>query len=112
MSDPEGYWELHAEFCKCLAHPVRLRILDALGKGERSFGELEKITGQSKVNLSRHLTLLADRGVVRRRREGRRGHLSLANPKILRAYGLMTEAMSDSLERELAAIGERGGERG
>jgi DNA-binding transcriptional ArsR family regulator len=106
MSDPEtAYWDLHADFCKSLAHPVRLRILAGLADGELSFAELGELTRQSKVNLSRHLAVLVERGVVHRRREGRQIRLSIGNRKILRAYRLMSDAMSEILQREADAIG-------
>jgi DNA-binding transcriptional ArsR family regulator len=85
---------------------VRLQIISALADGERSCAELIESTGQSKVNLSRHVSLLASRGVVRRRRQGKRLFVAIANPNILQAYLLMSGALREILAAEMTTVTE------
>lgn len=53
-----------------LADPTRLRIMTLLRSMELSVGELAQVLGQSQPRVSRHLKILADAGMVERRKEG------------------------------------------
>ena len=59
-----------ADRFQALADPTRLRILALLRAMELSVGELAQVLGQSQPRVSRHLKILADAGVVERRKEG------------------------------------------
>ena len=58
------------EIFRALADPTRLRILALLRAMELSIGELAQVLGQSQPRVSRHVKILADAGIARRRREG------------------------------------------
>lgn len=78
-----------------LSHPDRLEILMQLCRGERSVGELQKVTGLGQANLSRQLSLLDSGGLVRRRAEGTRRYYSLSDdslPEICRVATRSLEA--------------------
>ncbi len=55
---------------QALADPSRLRILSLLRSMELSVGELAHVLGQSQPRVSRHVRILADAGLVARRKEG------------------------------------------
>ena len=59
-----------ADHFQALADPTRLRILALLRQMELSVGELAQVLGQSQPRVSRHLKILADAGVLERRKEG------------------------------------------
>jgi ArsR family transcriptional regulator len=59
-----------ADRFQALADPTRLRILALLRRMELSVGELAQVLGQSQPRVSRHLKILADAGVLERRKEG------------------------------------------
>lgn len=67
-----------ADHFQALADPTRLRILALLREIELSVGELAQVLGQSQPRVSRHLKILADAGVLERRKEGSWVFLSLA----------------------------------
>ena len=69
-----------ANIFQALADPSRLRILALLRSMELSVGELAQVLGQSQPRVSRHLRILADAGVVERRKEGSWVFLNLADP--------------------------------
>ena len=69
-----------AEVFQALADPSRLRILALLRSMELSVGELAQVLGQSQPRVSRHLRILADSGLVERRKEGSWVFLTLADP--------------------------------
>jgi DNA-binding transcriptional ArsR family regulator len=91
-------FQMQANICKVFSHPKRLEILCELKSGEKSFGELQDVTGLSKANLSQHLSILRDRGVIKARREGQHMHFSVANPKITQACELMHEVLCEQIE--------------
>lgn len=59
-----------ARYFSLLAEPTRLKILHAICRGERSVSEIVEATGATQTNVSRHLALLHQAGVVGRRRDG------------------------------------------
>ncbi len=95
----DDVYELHASICKTFANPWRLRIIEALGEDERTVSELVEVLGIPKSNVSQHLGLMRNKGVVAYRREGGHVHYSLSNPKIRVACRLMREVLMEELER-------------
>jgi ArsR family transcriptional regulator len=67
-----------ADRFQALADPTRLRIVALLRLMELSVGELAQVLGQSQPRVSRHLKILADAGVLDRRKEGSWVFLTLA----------------------------------
>lgn len=60
-----------SEFFRALSDPMRLRILDELrSAGPASVGELTQRLGSSQANVSKHLSTLAQRGLVERETQG------------------------------------------
>jgi ArsR family transcriptional regulator len=58
------------EIFRALADPTRLRVITLLRSMELSVGELAQVLGQSQPRVSRHVKILADAGLVDRRKEG------------------------------------------
>ena len=63
---------------KALAHPVRLALVEELGRGERCVAQLHDLVGLDLSTVSRHLKLLADAGLLQARRDGQKVFYSLA----------------------------------
>jgi DNA-binding transcriptional ArsR family regulator len=80
---PEAVVTLVARRFQVLAEPVRIRLLDRLRAGERSVGELALAVGCSQQNVSRHLAVLGEAGVVARRKQGTRAYYRIADPTVL-----------------------------
>lgn len=68
--DADARYRLHAEICKVLTDPKRLRLLDALREGPRSVGQLAMAAGMSVPNASQHLAVLRHAGLVETTRVG------------------------------------------
>ena len=98
-AEQDRLYDLHAAICKTFANPWRLRIVEALGRGEMTVSHLVEVLGIPKSNVSQHLGIMREKGVVECRREG--GHVvyHLCNPKTLAACHLMREVLLDQLER-------------
>jgi len=103
--DDERFYCLHSDLCKTLANAKRQMIMNALRDGEISVGEIAESTGIAQATLSQHLTIMRTRGVVVSRRSGTSVFYSLANPKILQAFDLITEVMRESLGEQARAAG-------
>lgn len=68
-----------AEMFQAVSDPTRLRILALLARMELSVGELAQLLGQSQPRVSRHVRILADAGIVDRRKEGSWVFLAIAD---------------------------------
>ena len=97
MADRQLY-ELHAAICQTLANPKRLEIIDRLRDGEIPVSELAEAMGISQANLSQHLAVMRQKGIVTTRREGLSVYYRLSNPKIIRACDLMRQVLLEHLE--------------
>ena len=97
MADRQIY-KLHAAICHTLANPKRLEIIDKLRTHELSVTELGEALEISQANLSQHLALMRERGIVTTRREGLNVFYKLGNPKIVKACDLMRQVLLEHLE--------------
>ena len=103
-------FRLQAEICKTLADVKRLMIIHELRNGEKSVGQLVSELGVPQANVSQHLAILRERGIVSTRREGTSIYYSLANPKIGQACDMVQEVLADQLARNQVlarSLGER-----
>ena len=88
-------YQLHASVCKGLADPKRLLILYALRNGELSVSEICEEVGFAQANVSQHLAVLRDKGLVRTRKEGQFVFYSVSSPKIIQALELLRQVMTE-----------------
>ena len=72
-----------AEVIKCLGHPLRLRILEALESGEKTVTELQDHAGAPQAAVSQQLATMRARGVVDNRRDGARVYYRITEPKVM-----------------------------
>jgi ArsR family transcriptional regulator len=91
-----------AAICKTLADPKRLMILHELRDEEKSVSQIVSALGLPQSNVSQHLAILRERGIVTTRREGTTIYYSLANPKIGEACDLVREVLADQLSQNQA----------
>jgi DNA-binding transcriptional ArsR family regulator len=94
---PEDLVELIAERFRALAEPTRIKILDRLRDGEATVQELTEVIGSTQQNVSKHLGVLRQAGIVRRRRDGNFVHYSIADQGVL----ALCEDVCGSLRRQL-----------
>jgi DNA-binding transcriptional ArsR family regulator len=93
-------YDLQAEICGALANPIRLQILDILSEHEMTSSELLEILKIPKANLSQHLAVLKDAGVIHARKEGLFQYMSLAIPKIKDACTLVKSVLLEKIAME------------
>lgn len=93
--DKAMLFEMQANICQALANPKRLQVLDLLKAGELSVGDMVKVMGIPKANLSQHLAVMREKGIVSARREGTTVYYRLARPRITEACAIMREVLMD-----------------
>jgi DNA-binding transcriptional ArsR family regulator len=77
--------ETTARMLKCLGHPLRLRILDLLEReGELTVSEVQEALGLEQAVCSQHLSLMRDKGILARRKDGVHVYYSLGDPRSLK----------------------------
>lgn len=79
--DPDRL-ERAAAVIKCLGHPLRLQLLDALEGGAATVTELQALTGATQAMVSQQLATLRGHGVVTARRNGPFVRYAIAEPKV------------------------------
>jgi ArsR family transcriptional regulator, virulence genes transcriptional regulator len=94
----EELYHLQAEFCKGMAHPKRIRILRTLKSGEKTVTELTRLTGIPQSNVSQHLALLRQFGLLNTRREGTNIYYAISDPRIVEACELVRSCIAERLK--------------
>jgi len=100
----ESFYILQSEFCKTLSNPKRQEILDTLRIKELTVSELAEKTNISQANLSQHLGSLRTKGLVSTRRDGIHVYYHLSNPKIIKAFDLISEILNDTLSYQANTV--------
>jgi len=93
-----GALELVAARFRMLAEPMRLRLLNELRDREQTVTALVEATGAGQANVSKHLSLLADAGMVGRRKEGLNVYYFIADESLFE----LCDLVCGRLQKELA----------
>jgi len=90
---------LHAEICKVFSNPTRLEILNLLRNKKMSVTELIHKTKLSQANISQHLSIMKSKGIVTSERNGKNIYYKLQNSKIIKAFDIIKEVLTERLEK-------------
>jgi DNA-binding transcriptional ArsR family regulator len=93
-------FELIAARFRILSEPMRLKILHALMEGEMTVGQLVTHTAAGQANISKHLGILQEAGMVARRKEG-----------LCAYYRIADESVFDHCEKICLGLGQHYEER-
>jgi DNA-binding transcriptional ArsR family regulator len=74
--------ELVAHRFRVLGEPMRIKLLDRLREGDATVGELQQALGASQQNVSKHLGILRDAGMVGRTKDGNHTRYSISDPGV------------------------------
>ncbi|MEO1299725.1 MAG: metalloregulator ArsR/SmtB family transcription factor [Cyanobacteria bacterium J06636_16] len=91
---------LMADFFKVLAEASRLQIVCALKSGAKNVTEIIEATGLGQANVSKHLKMLAQAGVVSRQPQGVSVYYQIANPFVFELCELVCDALSIQIEQQ------------
>lgn len=76
---------------KAMSHPLRLKILCTLGDQEISVQEIVDYVGTSQSNISQHLAILRDKGILAARKDANRVFYRVSDARTLQLIGMMRE---------------------
>lgn len=97
----EAALEKVAERFKAFSEPTRLMLLYTLMDGEKNVSELVKETGGLQANVSKHLAILLDAGILGRRRQGTSAYYRIVDESVFELCDLVCGSIHDRLASEL-----------
>lgn len=92
----EHIFELQADLLKALAHPRRLEIIHLLRDQQLCVSDIYEMLDLPQANISQHLMILRDAGVVTTTRDGKQVFYTLADPRVIAASDLLREILIDT----------------
>jgi DNA-binding transcriptional ArsR family regulator len=96
--------ELIASRFRALSEPVRLRLLNLLMQGEHTVGRLVEASGSGQANVSKHLAVLRDAGMIGMRKEGLNTVCHIADPTVKELCEMMCSRLREEVEIKAAAL--------
>ncbi|MDO8292379.1 MAG: metalloregulator ArsR/SmtB family transcription factor [Gallionella sp.] len=91
LIDREEDIQQAAQAIKAIAHPLRLKILCVLGDQEISVQDIVEQVGTSQSNISQHLAILRDKGVLATRKDANRVYYRIGDLRTLKLVGMMRD---------------------
>ena len=104
---PPELVELVAARFRTLGEPIRIRLLQALRAGERTVGELVTAVGSTQPNVSKHLRILQEAGLVARRQEGNSVYCRIADPSVFDLCDSVCGAIREQVSATARLVGAR-----
>ncbi|HVT91047.1 MAG TPA: metalloregulator ArsR/SmtB family transcription factor [Tepidisphaeraceae bacterium] len=92
-----------AQTFRVLGDPSRLQILQALMSGPRTVNEVAENTNKGQANVSKHLGLLADAGMVSRTPRGTQVVYRIADRLVYRLCDMVCGSVRDQLAKQVEA---------
>jgi ArsR family transcriptional regulator len=96
--------ELIAARFRALSEPMRLRLLNLLMGGEMTVGQLVEATGSSQANVSKHLSVLREAGMIAMRKEGLSSFCFIADPVVNELCEMMCSRLREEMESKTRAF--------
>lgn len=81
---------------KAMSHPLRLKILCTLGDQEISVQDIVDSVGTSQSNISQHLAILRDKGILASRKDANKVFYRVSDRRTLKLIGMMQEVFCSS----------------
>lgn len=97
---PDPLIEMIAQRFRILSEPMRIKLLDRLRDGEASVQELQEATGASQQNVSKHLGLLLNAGMVSRTKSGNHSLYAIADDGVF----LLCDHVCGGLRRDAGEL--------
>jgi ArsR family transcriptional regulator len=91
LMDKEEHIEQASRAMKAMSHPLRLKILCVLGDKEVSVQDIVDNVGTSQSNISQHLAILRDKGVLKTRKDANRVYYRVGDTRTLKLIGMMRD---------------------
>ena len=96
LIEKQEHIELAARVLKSISQPLRLKILCVLGNNESCVQAIVDDVGTSQSNISQHLAILRNKGVLVTRKDANRVYYRIGDARILQLIGTMREVFCGS----------------
>lgn len=100
LIDKQEQIDQAARAVKSIAHPLRLKILCVLGEDEISVQDIVEAVGTTQSNISQHLAILREKGVLKTRKEANRVYYRVSDARTLALIGMMREVFCGIPKRQ------------
>ena len=97
-------YELQANLLHALGHNNRLRILEFLKNGEKCSSDIFPVLGLEQSNLSRHLKILMEVGIVSTRKEGLKIYYHIEENEIFSIVDLVSEIVKNKIKKNVELL--------
>ncbi|MEW6491738.1 MAG: metalloregulator ArsR/SmtB family transcription factor [Cyanobacteriota bacterium] len=97
---PQEVVQQVAEYFSILSEPMRLRILNLLREGEKCVQELVEATATSQANVSKHLKVMLQAGILSRRTEGTSAYYKVEDELIFELCNLVCDRLATRIEQQ------------
>jgi len=104
MTDDNGLTRMKAEVFKALGHPLRLAIAEALRDGPRCVCELAELIAAERSNVSRHLSMMVNAGLLESEKRGLMVFYRLRAPCVLNALTCIENVLRERLTESSLAL--------
>ena len=106
MLGPEAVEMVAARF-RILGEPIRIRLLQEMHDGERNVTELVNAVGSTQPNVSKHLRILQESGIIGRRQSGNSVYYFIADESVLDLCDTVCGAIREQVAATAKALGVR-----
>ena len=97
--------EMVAARFRILGEPIRIHLLQALRGGEKTVGELVAAVGSTQPNVSKHLRILQEAGIVGRRQDGNSVYCRIADPTVFALCATVCGSIRDRVSATARLVG-------
>ena len=98
---PQEVVQQVSEYFSILSEPMRLRILNLLREGEKCVQELVEATATSQANVSKHLKVMLQAGILSRRSEGTSAYYKVEDELIFELCNLVCDRLATRIEEQV-----------
>ena len=100
--------QLVADFFKVLSESSRLQIVCSLKTGRKNVSEIIEATGLGQANVSKHLKILAQAGIVSRQQQGVCVYYQIANSFVFELCELVCDSLSIQIQQQSEQLANLG----
>ncbi|MGZ5477473.1 MAG: ArsR/SmtB family transcription factor, partial [Thermoanaerobaculia bacterium] len=98
--------EMIAARFRILGEPLRVRIIQELEAGEKTVSQLVEAVGSTQPNVSKHLRLMQEAGIIGRRQEGNLVYCYVSDESVLRLCDAVCTSLGERLSRDAKVAAE------
>ncbi len=99
-------FEKQAEIAKAIAHPLRIAVVNFLKDGEQCVCDIAEHVGSERSNVSRHLSVMVNAGLLEYRKEGLKVIYRLKTPCILEFFSCVSRVLKQQAKDNKRLLAE------